>query len=599
MKKTILSTYVLFLFFTFTTTYLSAQDYQLTDSLKQNLEKAKTDEEKVRWLGELATFYVALNRDLSDEYGKQQIQIAELNRDRRLMVKALLSNANRLLNMGVVQDNLNKACEYSQQALNISKTSYLDDYTAWSYLYLARVARNDGEMDKALNFNNLALSLASSVADDSLKVSCLNSIGGTYLVKNEKLLAFRHYLQALNIAAPTKRYTLLRNCYYNMSNFYMGLEEFEKSKDYLFKVLHLTYQYHQPFDRLDVYSSIGKVYTANKQYELATTFYEKSMMLADTLKNDIFKLNSYGNIIDQYFVSNQAEKALAYFNSKKELRDFMLKAGFHHFINQAYGIAYMETGKLDSAGFYLAKAEPQFEARATKMNKYYFYNNYAKYYNKKKDYKKSIEYNLKAKKISEEMGNIKMLQDVSKNLDSLYQKLGDYHNAYLYNFKFHQYKDSLQTLSTEKDLLLLEVDNENKRKELEAIQLEEAKRTRHNIQYMGITAAIAGVFIVLVMLGAFSVSHATIKILGFFAFIFLFEFIILLADNQIHHWTHGEPWKILAIKIGLISILLPLHHFLEEKVIHYLISRKLLEVNPRGIITKLYGKRETADTTGS
>lgn len=88
------------------------------------------------------------------------------------------------------------------------------------------------------------------------------------------------------------------------------------------------------------------------------------------------------------------------------------------------------------------------------------------------------------------------------------------------------------------------------------------------------------------MLGIFSVSHATIRILGFFAFIFLFGFIMLIADNQIHHWTHGEPWKVLAIKIGLISLLLPLHHWLEEKVIHYLTTKKLLNINKDTLFSK-------------
>ena len=58
------------------------------------------------------------------------------------------------------------------------------------------------------------------------------------------------------------------------------------------------------------------------------------------------------------------------------------------------------------------------------------------------------------------------------------------------------------------------------------------------------------------------------------AFILLFEFIILLADTWIHNFTHGEPWKVLAIKVALIAILLPLHHFLEERVIHYIVHRK-------------------------
>ncbi len=93
--------------------------------------------------------------------------------------------------------------------------------------------------------------------------------------------------------------------------------------------------------------------------------------------------------------------------------------------------------------------------------------------------------------------------------------------------------------------------SEAKRREREEQKAEEQMHARHNIQYMGITAAIASVFIVLVMLGIFRVSTGMIKALGFFAFIFLFEFMILLADNQIHHWTHGGAWKVMLIKNSL------------------------------------------------
>jgi len=56
----------------------------------------------------------------------------------------------------------------------------------------------------------------------------------------------------------------------------------------------------------------------------------------------------------------------------------------------------------------------------------------------------------------------------------------------------------------------------------------------------------------------------------------LFEFIILLADNRIHEWTHGEPWKVMSFKIILVAMLFPLHHWLEHKVIHYLLTRDML-----------------------
>jgi hypothetical protein len=122
----------------------------------------------------------------------------------------------------------------------------------------------------------------------------------------------------------------------------------------------------------------------------------------------------------------------------------------------------------------------------------------------------------------------------------------------------------------------MELDNEHQRQARIEKEKAEKLRERHNIQYLGITIGIAVVFLLLVLMGAFKVSEATIKIMGFFAFILLFEFIILLADNKIHHWTHGEPLPILGIKIILIAMLLPLHHWLEHKVVSYLASRRLI-----------------------
>jgi tetratricopeptide (TPR) repeat protein len=248
--------------------------------------------------------------------------------------------------------------------------------------------------------------------------------------------------------------------------------------------------------------------------------------------------------------------------------------------------------KYDSALYHLKKAEPEFERKASGFSKYFFYTNVAHYYEKTKNYPKALEYLLKCQKIGEARGDIQRLGTIAHNLDTIYQQMGDFKSAYSYNAQYHRLKDSLQTLEAEKDLLALEVENENQKKIKEARLAEDAKRDRHNVQYMGITAGIAAVFIVLVMLGTFSVSKTTIRIMGFFAFIFLFEFIILLADHKIHDATHGEPWKILAIKILLISILLPLHHWMEEKVIHFLTERKLLEMNAKGWIGKLTGKTE-------
>jgi hypothetical protein len=87
---------------------------------------------------------------------------------------------------------------------------------------------------------------------------------------------------------------------------------------------------------------------------------------------------------------------------------------------------------------------------------------------------------------------------------------------------------------------------------------------------------IFGLFVALVVLGMFKVSATVIRGIGFFAFLLFFEFIFLIFKKNIYSITHGEPWKDLAFMIGLAAILVPLHHFLEKRVLHYLTSHNRL-----------------------
>ena len=255
----------------------------------------------------------------------------------------------------------------------------------------------------------------------------------------------------------------------------------------------------------------------------------------------------------------------------------MKEMGYSAPIDYLIGAAYMELHQFDSAHIYLQKAAPFYETKASASNKNYFHMVYGQLYKDQGDWKNSLLYYNRVFDYAKVTGDLETQKAISKELDSVYQKSGNYERAYAFSGIYNQLTDSLMQLSKDKDLLSLELDNENKRKEREELKAEEATYRRHNIQYMAITVGIATVFLVLILMGLFKVSAGTIRVIGFLAFIFFFEFIILMADVQIHHWTHGEPWKVLLIKIVLIAMLLPLHHWMEEKVIHHLTNRDLLK----------------------
>jgi len=552
---------------------------RLEDSLHQNLALATNPYDLVKWQGELAEYYIGIDNKRSEDFGKKMLETAESSRDRKLIILAMLKRAGNFYDNGNTQEFVRKGTEFSQNALDMARNSNLEELMAWCYIYLSRGARANGEIEKGLGYSNHAMSLSISIKSDSLKVSAYNSLGSSYLYKKEKLLAYRNYLAALDLAEQTNKYELVKNCYLRMIDFNRSLENWDRAKDYQFRLDSMARKNNRYYDVLIGYNSMGALYAGAKQYDFARMYYDKAIALSDTLEFRIYKLNSYLSIVNLYLMSNQYKEALAYFEEKKELRDFLNTAGMGYLLDQGYGSLYTYVGKYDSAAYYFKKAEPYFETYGTKPYKFFFYTTYSDYFKKTGDFKQAIHYWEKAEAIGKQINSFDMIIMAAANLDSLNTMTGDYQKAYLYKTLHDKYRDSVDNLTKEKDLLMAEVDSEKQRAEkMQAARMEETRR-RHNLQYMGITAAIASIFILLVMAGAFRVSAQTIKIIGFFAFIFLFEFIILLADNQIHHLTHGEPWMVLAIKIVLIAMLLPLHHWLEEKAVHYLTSKSILRLN--------------------
>ncbi|HPI53138.1 MAG TPA: hypothetical protein PLU10_00530 [Chitinophagaceae bacterium] len=168
------------------------------------------------------------------------------------------------------------------------------------------------------------------------------------------------------------------------------------------------------------------------------------------------------------------------------------------------------------------------------------------------------------------------MNTAAENLDSAYCMKGDFKQAHSYQEMAVSYADSLQLLLDKDEIILLEVDNLEKQKELFQKQQESEVVRKNNLQYMIIVILIAISFLIFLLAGSFKIHKLIIRGLGYFVFIFLFEFIILLADHKIHHMTHGEPLKIMGLKIILIGFLLPIHHWVEEKAVHYLLHHKIL-----------------------
>lgn len=576
---------VLLLIFS-TATFAQQQSLAVVDSFKTELAKAKSSEQKVELAGLLSMTLMNTSIAESDKYGMLMSQEAEISRDRKLMAKACFVNGQRYSFFTTNKTYVQKSLDYFLKGLELARKNKMEKEVADFLLAISSLHNNSSDFDKAMNYATQAMAIAADLKNDSLKVATYYSFGAIYQLKKERILALRNYLTALRIAEEAKDALLLRSCYYTLSQFYADIKEYDKAIDYLKKAsaqlpLATNIPNKEYTSIVDLFM-MGDLYVQKKDFDMSIFYYDSSIKKAEEIKYYPLKMPGYRGILRQYIQAKQPEKALAYLNSRQDLRSFVANFGAGHVMDHSYAAIYTQLGKYDSARMYFAKAAPGFEASvpAAKLS---FYSQYGDFYHKAGEQEKAIEYYSKAMAIADGLKDLEWQQRISLALDSVYLTAGDFKQSRFYNNLHHQFKDSLQKLSEEKDLLQMELADEQQRQERQQREEMAALERKHTVQYTGISIGIGIVFILLVAMGIFRVSETTIKVMGFFSFILLFEFIILIADTKIHHWTHGEPLPILAIKIILIAMLLPLHHWLEHKVVHYLTSRRLIIPERRSI----------------
>lgn len=549
------------------------------DSFKVKLASAKTDDERMETLGYLSKVLMNVNPAEADKYGKQMIEIAESTRDRKKMIRALLSNGERFSYLAGRRENLEKAINYYNEALAVAKENKLDEQIIGAYIGLSQVHRYIPDAEKALNYSNQAFSYSGLIKNDSVSARVHYELGSVYLTKSEKLLALRNYLTALRLSEELKNYSLLRSGYSNLSQFYAGIEDYDKAIDYQVKALETLKDIKSgqtPYNKIQDLNRLGDLYSYKKNYDMANLNYEKSIALADSLKFAPLKVLNYRSILNNYLSSDQPQKALEYFNDHPQLKEYLEQLNFGYFVDQSYGLIYAMIGKYDSAKYFYNKIAPYFEKDVNVSNQYSYNFQLGLLYKKTGEYEKSLKHFHIADSLVDKMGILDQKKKIAEMLDTIYQRKGDFKQALFYASQQSKFKDSLDKLGKEKDILQAEAADVQQREERLIREKEERKRQRNNIQYLAIVIGIVVFFLALVVLGMFKVSATTIKMIGFFAFLMFFEFIFLIFKKNIYSITNGEPLKDLLFMIGLAAILLPLHHWLEHKVIHYLTSHNRL-----------------------
>lgn len=318
--------------------------------------------------------------------------------------------------------------------------------------------------------------------EESIK-SLIDSYSFTISSKPDS--AFYYINKATEKSEKLKDKFLLSRCYYNLGYYYYKKNDMKKSEQYTKMAQFYSMESNNHSILSLSYNQLGLVYRSQAKYNKALKNFQASFDIAEkekNIKNQSIVLNNLGYLFE---LQKDTVRALEYYLKNKEIADknnlkFELLASYNNiailkknydkelsikYFNKALDIAvelkdryeefnilinlsdvYLSHDDVSESlkGYkFLLKAEEVAKLLAEEDLMFYVYYNLGGYFQKKKDYRKTIFYYEKAIDYFEsgvpEDQKISLLRDI----ELVYFKINDFKKAYFFKNKHSDLKDSI------------------------------------------------------------------------------------------------------------------------------------------------------------
>ncbi|MDB5201175.1 MAG: tetratricopeptide repeat protein [Ferruginibacter sp.] len=560
-------------FFCLTGFAATSQPLARIETMKQQINHANNSREKILATIKLAEYYsVFLLEQPADSLLQEAFALTDISGDKEYLLEELFKrnifsprNWTSTKESKQVAALLDKARIYAEDLKR-------PDLVTNCYIRLAGICRKTGQKENALKNITMALTSIGAEDLDSMRVPVYLELGEYYLSKDEAVQCYQNYNIAFRLAYQQKNIAQQSDVYHHYAELYRKFGDTSKAITML-RTSHDLNKSHNNLDGLfKDYIDLARVTDRKDYIDLA---YD----VAQKLQSDRYTLQAKRLMFIWYMVKgNNSKVTLNYLYNNLDVMQSFQNKGTAYFQWQV-GLIYHYVQNYDSAIYYFRLAEDELTRNYDASMQASVYSSMGASFAGNKNWPEAKNYYGKAFQLMSISDNYNPsgIDTIGKHLAGIYAHENNFENAYSYYRQSDSAKGILEKSMALDKVILLGIDRENKKRESDLNDLQEKRDRKYGLQIMSITIAIALIFTGMLFAGMFAVSKTTIKLFGYFAFISLFEFIVLLIDHPIVAIANGEPVKIWGIKIFLIALLVPIQHFMEHGLIKFLQSRKLLE----------------------
>lgn len=465
----------------------------------------------------------------------------------RVLAYVSLSEMLYVSSIDTLQELCEKALEVAFPALEKSTNKAVSDHLrnsmATAYNNIGYVYDTKGELPKAIENYSRSLEMYKELGEEDGISMALSNLGYSYDKLGDIERALENYNEALKIDEKSGNKEALSVTLNNVAYVYQRQSQTEKAFEYYERSLSIKREVKDRFGESVTLNNMGVLLYKAGEFERALDYYKMSLAIKRELGNKTSVISSLSNIGQAYFRAetlsdgqrkNMLDTAKQYFEEAYQLSiETQNQAGEAITLNNLSGV-YRELGQL-------TKAE---------------------------------ELGQQALDVSKEIGYVEDIKSAAQNLSSIYEMQNKGMEALKYYRLYHQMTDSLKNDKTVKAAAVQQTKHEYEKAKIlqeqearEKARMEEETISRRNsLQYSVILISILLLFGLVLALGFIRVSPKVAEGLIFFAFLILFEFLLVLSDPYVDDFANGEPLFKLLINACIAGAIFPAHAFFEKSL---------------------------------
>lgn len=216
-----------------------------------------------------------------------------------------------------IQSDPVKAIGYTREALSLATDINDNRGMAASYNNLGVAYRNQGALDKSLEYYITSLKIYESLDNKEGIATTKNNIATIYSIKGDFGQAMKYLEESHALFVQLKDEVRIVGSLNNLGNLHVDLQLYEKAMRYFSEAYQLSSKMGQPYS--DPMNNMGNVYFRQGNYQRAIEHYLKALEIERAENNRLSMLNTLTNIGIAFTKAKQPKPAQQYLEEADRL----------------------------------------------------------------------------------------------------------------------------------------------------------------------------------------------------------------------------------------------------------------------------------------